>query len=266
MLFLKLIVTSWLILLLVHRNKFRRLIYRTNDWRINLRPLNGKEIKGLLGNLYPYDSHYVRSRNIYRLYVLLFGMLFLTTQVVGKHDKYTIGFDISDENRDKNGNEKKRNKNNTMKKLEIGDSIPHFKLEDQNGNLFDVSSLLGKKNLVVFFYPKDDTPGCTKEACTFRDQYEDFVDANAEVIGISGQSVESHKNFSDKHGLTYTILSDKGNKVRKQFGVPGNFFGLIPGRVTYVIDKKGRIIHLFNSQTNIAGHVNEALEILKAIN
>lgn len=259
MLILKFIILLWFILLLIHRDKFRRMIYRTNDWRINLRPLNGKEIKGLLGNIYPYDSNYVRSRNIYRLYVLLLGILFFSTQAAGK-------IDISQNKFHEKEDGKGKNKDNTMKKLEIGDNVPHFKLEDQNGKLFDLDSLLGKKNLVIFFYPKDDTPGCTKEACTFRDQYEDFVDANAEVIGISGQSVESHKSFADKHDLTYTILSDDGNKVRKQFGVPGSFFGLIPGRVTYVINKKGKVIHIFNSQTNISGHVHEALEILKASN
>ncbi len=244
-LILKFIILLWFILLLVHRDKFRKLIYRTNDWRINLRPMNGKEIKGLLGNIYPYDSNYVRSRNIYRLYVLLLGMLFFTTQAVGK-------MDISQNKLHEKEDGKRKNKDSTMKKLEVGDNVPHFKLEDQNGDVFDLDSLLGKKNLVIFFYPKDDTPGCTKEACTFRDQYEDFVDANAEVIGISAQSVESHKNFADKHSLTYTILSDIGNKVRKQFGVPGSFFGLIPGRVTYVINKKGKVIHIFNSQTNIS--------------
>ena len=150
-----------------------------------------------------------------------------------------------------------------MKALKTGDKIPEFELPNQNGENFSIKSVLGKKNIVLFFYPKDDTPGCTREACYFRDSYEAFADANAEVIGISGQSVESHKNFAHKHNLTYTLLSDSKNRIRKKFGVPADMFGLIPGRVTYVIDKRGFIIHLFNSQTNLLGHVNEALEILQ---
>lgn len=151
-----------------------------------------------------------------------------------------------------------------MKKLTIGDKIPLFKLPDQNGNEFDIQTVLGKKSVVLFFYPKDDTPGCTREACYFRDMYEDFLDANAEVIGISGQSVESHRDFATKHKLNYTILSDKNNEVRKKFGVPANMFGLIPGRVTYVANSKGEIIYIFNSQTDVTGHVNNALKILSA--
>jgi peroxiredoxin Q/BCP len=149
-----------------------------------------------------------------------------------------------------------------MKKLTIGDKIPTFKLPDQNGKEFDIRSVLGKKNLVIFFYPKDDTPGCTREACYFRDMYEDFLDANAEVIGISGQSVESHRNFANKYKLNYTILSDKNNQLRKKFGVPANMFGLIPGRVTYVANSNGEVIYIFNSQTDVTGHVDQALKIL----
>ena len=150
-----------------------------------------------------------------------------------------------------------------MKKIDTGDKIPSFKLQNQSGEWFDIDSVVGKKNLVIFFYPKDDSPGCTKQACYFRDQYEAFVDADAEVIGISSQSVNSHKKFAEKHNLSYTILSDTNNNVRKQFGVPTNMFGLIPGRVTYVINKNREVILTFNSQTNISGHIEKALEILK---
>lgn len=153
-----------------------------------------------------------------------------------------------------------------MKKIEIGDKIPQIELKDQHGDIFNMASIIGKKKIVLFFYPKDDTPGCTKEACLFRDHYESFTQAGAEVIGISGQSVESHKDFALKHNLTYRILSDEGNLIRKRFGVPTNMFGLLPGRVTYVIDKSGTVIHSFNSQSNIAGHVNESLEILNNMN
>src|SRR5690606_29106196 len=122
---------------------------------------------------------------------------------------------------------------------------------------------VGKKNLVLFFYPKDDTPGCTREACSFRDHYEAFQDAGAEVIGISGQSVESHKNFAQKHRLTYQLLSDEGNKVRKLFGVPSDLFGLLPGRVTYIANQQGKVIYVFNSQMQVEKHVEEALNVLK---
>jgi len=150
-----------------------------------------------------------------------------------------------------------------MNEIKVGSTIPSFTLPDQNGNLFDINSVLGKKNLVIYFYPKDDSPGCTKEACSFQDQFEVFKEADAVIIGISGQSVQSHKEFAIKHRLTFTLLSDEGNKIRKLFGVPTNFLGLIPGRVTYVADKTGKVIYIFNSQTNATKHVDEALRILK---
>jgi peroxiredoxin Q/BCP len=150
-----------------------------------------------------------------------------------------------------------------MNEIKIGSTIPTFVLPDQNGNLFDITSVLGKKNLVIYFYPKDDSPGCTAQACSFRDQFEVFKEADAEIIGISGQSVESHKEFAEKHRLGFTLLSDEGNKIRKLFGVPSNLLGLLPGRVTFVADKKGKVIYVFNSQTQATKHVNESLRILK---
>ncbi|MBK7172295.1 MAG: peroxiredoxin [Bacteroidales bacterium] len=150
-----------------------------------------------------------------------------------------------------------------MNELKIGSTIPSFTLPDQNGSLFDINSVIGKKNVVIYFYPKDDSPGCTAQACSFRDQFEVFKEADAVIIGISGQSVESHKEFAIKHRLTFTLLSDKGNKIRKQFGVPTNLLGLLPGRVTYVADKTGKVIYIFNSQMQASRHVDEALRILK---
>lgn len=150
-----------------------------------------------------------------------------------------------------------------MNKIEIGSTIPQFALADQNGNLFDINSVLGKKNLVIYFYPKDDSPGCTAQACSFQDHFEIFKEADAVIIGISGQSVESHKAFALKHRLSFTLLSDEGNKIRKQFGVATNLFGLLPGRVTYVADKTGKVIYIFNSQMQVKKHVDEALRILK---
>ena len=149
-----------------------------------------------------------------------------------------------------------------MNQIKIGSTIPSFTLPDQNGDLFDINSVLGKKKLVIYFYPKDDSPGCTAQACSFQDQFEVFKEADAVIIGISGQSVESHKKFALKHRLTFTLLSDEGNKIRKQFGVPTNLFGLLPGRVTYVADKTGKVIYIFNSQINATKHVDEALRML----
>jgi peroxiredoxin Q/BCP len=150
-----------------------------------------------------------------------------------------------------------------MNIIKIGSKLPVFILPDQNGNPFDIAQVIGKKNLVIYFYPKDDSPGCTREACYFRDQFEVFRQADALIIGISGQSVESHKKFAEKYRLSYTLLSDKGNRVRKLFGVPGSLFGMLPGRVTYIADKSGTVVHVFNSQGQATQHVDEALRILK---
>jgi peroxiredoxin Q/BCP len=148
-----------------------------------------------------------------------------------------------------------------MKKIQIGDMIPAFSLKDQDGNDFDISSFLGKKKLVIFFYPQDGSLNCTREACYFRDLSDVFDEADAVIIGISSQSVESHKEFAEKNSLKYTLLSDKGNVVRKLFGVPGKVFGLIPGRVTYVADRSGKVVYIFDSQTEVQRHADEALKI-----
>jgi len=152
-----------------------------------------------------------------------------------------------------------------MDKISVGSQLPAFSLPDQNGKTFDLQSVLGKKKLVIYFYPKDDSPGCTREACYFRDQYEAFTEAGAMVIGISSQSVESHKQFAEKYRLSYLLLSHEHKKVRRLFGVPSDLFGLLPGRVTYVADSSGKVVYVFNSQLNVKKHVDEALRILKEI-
>ena len=131
----------------------------------------------------------------------------------------------------------------TRDKVEIGSIAPDFSLLSQSGQMVSLRDFIVEKPVVLFFYPKDDTPGCTKEACAFRDDYEGFGKLDAEVIGISSDSVESHKNFAAKHDLPYTLLSDEESKVRKLYGVP-NTLGLFPGRVTYVIDKELSLIHI----------------------
>jgi peroxiredoxin Q/BCP len=150
-------------------------------------------------------------------------------------------------------------------RIKTGDKIPSFVLPDQNGERVDIEKLIGKSNMVIYFYPKDDTPGCTAEACSFRDQFADFDDTGAKVIGISSDSVKKHKQFAEKHNLPFTLLSDVNKKVRKAFGVPADMLGLLPGRVTYIVDKTGTVRHVFNSQFNATKHVDEALKILKQL-
>lgn len=148
--------------------------------------------------------------------------------------------------------------------VEVGDEAPDFALQDESGETVRLSDFRGKKNVVLFFYPKDNSPGCTKEACAFRDSYEEFKDAGAEVIGLSSDSQESHGLFSLKLGLPFRLLSDVDGLVRRLYRVPSSL-GLIPGRVTYVIDKKGIVRNIFASQTNIERHVKESLAILRSI-
>lgn len=152
-----------------------------------------------------------------------------------------------------------------MKPLKIGDSIPSFMLNNQFGDLVNIEDYKGSKNLVIFFYPKDEMPACVIEVCTFRDAYEEFLEYNAEVIGISADDEDKHRTFALRHRLQYGLLSDKGDRIRKLFGVPGSYFGLYPGRVTYIVDKKGVIRYIFNSQYRAKRHISKALEILKEI-
>lgn len=152
-----------------------------------------------------------------------------------------------------------------MSNLKVGDSAPDFQLKDKNGDDFSFSSILGKQNVVLYFYPKDETPGCTREACSFRDHYEEFKDAGAEVIGVSADSVKSHHKFAEKRELPFILLSDPDLKAHKLYGIKSRLFGLVRDRVTYVIDRKGIVRNVFNSQMKIERHVNESLEILKGL-
>ncbi len=149
--------------------------------------------------------------------------------------------------------------------LKIEDACPIFELPNQFGETIKISELLGKKILVIFFYPKDNTSGCTLEACAFRDNYAEFQDLNCEIIGISSDNEDRHLAFSTKYLLNYTLLADSNKKARKAFEVPTNLFGLIPGRVTYVIGLDKKIKAIYNSQTNPFGHIQNALEIVKVL-
>ena len=202
-----------------------------------------KELKGLFGNIFPDNIVYRKFRNFYRFYLGIYFLLFF------------LYFNLPADSQTKNSKH--------MNSTEVGSLVPSFSLKDQNGQYFNIESVIGKHNLVIYFYPKDDSPGCTKEACSFRDQFEVFKKEDAIIIGISGQSVKSHLEFAKKHRLNYTLLSDDGNKVRKLFGVPTSFLGLLPGRVTYIVDKQGKVVFIFNSQLNAEKHIEEALRILK---
>ncbi len=148
-------------------------------------------------------------------------------------------------------------------KLEIGDEIPSFELLDQHGERFNLDDYKGKTAMVIYFYPKDDTPGCTKEACSFRDNFDAFKDLDVKIIGISSDNVNSHKAFAEKYDLPFTLLADTENKVRQLFGVP-SVLGLIPGRVTYVVDNKGVVIHVYDKLRGAEKHIQEALKALES--
>lgn len=148
--------------------------------------------------------------------------------------------------------------------VKVGDTAPDFTLSDQNGSRVSLRDFRGKKAVVLYFYPKDDTPGCTAESCGFRDQYEVFTTAGAEVIGVSGDSPQSHQQFAAKYNLPFTLLSDKDNKVRKEYGAT-MAFGFVPGRVTYVIDQEGVVRFVLDTMFNFQAHVEEALKTLQEL-
>jgi peroxiredoxin Q/BCP len=146
--------------------------------------------------------------------------------------------------------------------LKVGDPIPNFIAKKQDGSLFDSQTVVGLQPVVIYFYPKDDTQVCTQQACAFRDQYEDFKTLGAEVIGVSGDGVKSHKKFTDKYKLPFVLISDEDKVLRHLFGVPKSLLGLLPGRVTYVADKNGIIRMIFNSLSGRI-HIDKALQTLK---
>ena len=151
-----------------------------------------------------------------------------------------------------------------VKGIQAGDKAPDFTLPSQSGEPVRLQDRLGERVVVLYFYPKDDTRGCTAEACAFRDSHEVFTDAGAEVIGVSSDSVGRHAAFAGKHKLPFTLLSDQGGQVRKLYGVPA-VLGLLPGRVTYVIDREGMVRRVFNSMTGISQHVSDALEMVRQL-
>lgn len=148
--------------------------------------------------------------------------------------------------------------------VNVSDQAPDFELPDENGNLVMLSKFRDNKTLVLFFYPKDHTAGCTKESCSFRDNYAGILELNAKIIGISGDSSESHKTFKKLNQLPFPLLSDQKGVVRKRYGVKRTL-GILPGRATFVIDNKGIIRHAVFSQFQIKKHVDEAMTFLKKL-
>ena len=150
-------------------------------------------------------------------------------------------------------------------RVKVGDKAPLFSLLSEEGETLYLSGLIGKSPIVLYFYPKDNTSVCTKEACAFRDRFSELSEIHgALVFGISSDSVESHKQFSMENELPFTLLSDPRGRVRKLYGVPKTL-GLFPGRVTYVIDRDGVVGNIFSSQLNYQKHVDESLEALKLL-
>lgn len=148
--------------------------------------------------------------------------------------------------------------------ISVGDQAPDFTLPSQSGAPVRLFDRLGERVVVLYFYPKDNTSGCTAEACAFRDSHEVFAEAGAEVIGVSSDSADRHAAFAGRHDLPFMLLSDRGGQVRKNYGVPA-VLGVIPGRVTYVIDRQGTVRHVFNSLTNIDRHVGDALAVVRQL-
>ena len=147
--------------------------------------------------------------------------------------------------------------------LGVGDPAPDFTLPSSSG-VVRLADVLRDKTVVLYFYPRDETAGCTAEACAFRDSYEVFTQAGAEVIGVSDDTVESHRSFATHHRLPFQLLSDPGGEVRRLYGVSG-FLGLIPGRVSFVIDRQRIVRHVFDSQFKATRHVVEALETIRRL-
>jgi peroxiredoxin Q/BCP len=152
-----------------------------------------------------------------------------------------------------------------MEPVKIGDRAPAFSLPSESGVSVNIGDYIGRRPVVLFFYPRDNTAVCTKEACAFRDSYDEFMNIDgAEVFGVSSDPVESHKRFSSAYNLPFKLLSDENGAVRELYGVPKTL-GILPGRVTYVIDGKGIVVHIISSQLGYKKHVEEAIKALRAV-
>jgi peroxiredoxin Q/BCP len=146
----------------------------------------------------------------------------------------------------------------------VGDRAPTFTAPTQSGEPFVLADHIGRQVIVLYFYPQDGTPVCSAEACAFRDAFADFFAAGAKVVGVSGDSVDSHRAFAGRQRLPFTLVSDSDGAIRRAFGVPSTLW-LFPGRVTYVIDRQGMVRHVFNSALSAGRHVTEALAVVRSL-
>ena len=151
-----------------------------------------------------------------------------------------------------------------MPRPTVGDRAPDFTLPDAEGRPVRLAGLLSKKAVVLYFYPKDETPGCTAESFAFRDAYDDFMAAGAEVVGVSRDDGASHRRFATHHKLPFVLLSDPEGRVHDLYGVRSRL-GFLRDRVTFVIDRAGIVRHLFTSMIDMKGHVNKALPIVREL-
>ena len=149
--------------------------------------------------------------------------------------------------------------------LKIGTKFPDFSLLDDEHNLFSLKKNFTNKFLLIYFYPKNDTPGCTKQACYFRDYKLEFEKYNCDIIGISSDHTKSHQKFRAKYYLPFKLLSDQDSKLRKKLKLPKDFFGLTPSRITFVINSKFEILFIFRSSLNMKSHISSGLKFLRRI-
>ena len=154
------------------------------------------------------------------------------------------------------------NSKNNLMNLIVGNKFPDFKLSDDNGKIFQLYKDSNSSFLVLYFYPKDETPGCTKQACYFKYYYADFKQLDCEIIGISSDDEKSHKKFKSKYNLPFKLLCDRHSRLRKEIKLPKDFFGLSPGRVTFLLSSVNEILFIHKSSLKMKSHIKEVLEFL----
>ncbi|KAF2073517.1 hypothetical protein CYY_005167 [Polysphondylium violaceum] len=152
------------------------------------------------------------------------------------------------------------NNDNNKMKLKVGDQAPDFTAPDKDGKEVSLKQFAGKI-LVLYFYPKDNTPGCTAQACEFRDKYEQFIKAGADVVGVSGDDGESHTKFTSKYKLPFTLITDKSGALAKEYGV-GKELLILPGRTTFIIDQNQKVASIYSSLMRATSHIEESLKVI----
>ena len=149
--------------------------------------------------------------------------------------------------------------------LKVGNKFPDFKLSDDNEEIYHLYKDGNTSFLVLYFYPKDETPGCTKQACYFKDYYDEFKEIDCEIIGISSDNETSHKSFKTNYNLPFKLLCDPHSKLRKEIQLPKDFFGLSPGRITFLLNSKNEILFIYRSSLKMKSHIKKVLDFLNEI-